>query len=209
MVVVMLALLINLPLLQTTYNRWEVERSGSDVSATLVDDEVVGEDTLAYFLSYRLPEDVDPGQSVWPVRVDQAAYDDAVAGGQVTVRVLEGDPSRAVADGQVVGRAGLVATLALDGALLAILGLVWRFGRYGRPELLRIEAVGDVTGGLPGGAIVESSDGLLTVRGRVVEITDDDVVLDTGDRRVVVVLDGRRVLVDLHECGQVPGRRLV
>lgn len=210
---VLLVLLINFPLVQGALTRRDVDRSGIDVTATLVDDEVLGErGDPAYWISYRLPERVDPDQRAWPRQVDRATYDAVVADGRITVRVIPGEPVTARVPGQVVGRAGLIATIVADLLLLALVLVLWRFGRYGRPEPLRLEAVGDVVaadaGVDAGGAVDEDDAGTVTARGTLEEITEHDVVLDTGGRRVIVVLDGHRVLADLHAPAQVPGRRL-
>jgi len=119
-------------------------------------------------------------------------------------------PVTARVPGHVISRAGLVATVIADLLLLALVLVLWRFGRYGRPEPLRLEAVGDVVAaeaGVVGGAVDDES-GTVTARGTLEEITEHDVVLDTGRRRVIVVLDGHNVLADLHGPAQVPGRRL-
>ena len=45
--------------------------------------------------------------------------------------------------------------------------------------------------------------------GELVEVTDHDVVLDAGGKRVIVVLDGRAVLVGPGEWARVRGRPLM
>ena len=204
----LVVLLINLPLVHSTWTRWQVERNGSDVTATLVDNDVLGAaDDPAYWISYLLPSDIDPDQLEWAREVDKSAYDAAVASGTVTVRVLDGNPVTSRAEGQVVGRAGLIATLIADLLLVAFLWVLWRFGRYGRPEVLRLEALGDVVAGAddPG---VEEQDGVVHVTGALTEATDHDVVLDAAGRRVVVVLDGRAVLAAPGDRVSVRGRVL-
>ena len=111
-------------------------------------------------------------------------------------------------EGQYVSRAGLYITLAADLLIVALVLLLWRFGRYGRPGPLRLEAVGDVTMAEPGDAIEEDPSGTVTVRGEVQEIDGHVVVLDTGSRRAVVVVDGHDVRVEVGQQGQVPGRRV-
>ncbi len=206
---VLVVLLINFPLVQSALTRRDVERSGTDVTATVVDNEVLGDrGDPAYWISYRLPDRVDPDQRAWPRQVDRATYDAVVADGRITVRVIPREPVTARVPGQVVSRAGLIATIIADLLLLALVLVLWRFGRYGRPEPLRLEAVGDVVAADAGGAVDEDDVGTVTARGTLEEITEHDVVLDTGGRRVIVVLDGHRVLAGLHAPAQVPGRRL-
>jgi hypothetical protein len=205
---VLLVLVVNLPLLHSTLNRWQVQRSGTEVTATVVDSAVLGDDDEpAYWIGYRLPQAVDPGRTVWSRELEKSAYDDAVASGRVTVRVLDDERATAQVEGQVVSRAGLVATLVAD---LLILGFLWvlrRYGRYGRPKVLRLEAVEDVTPG-EGEQAVQDVDDLVVVSGTVAEVTEHDVVIETEGQRVVVVLDGHAVLVDEGRMGRVRGRRL-
>lgn len=206
----LLVVLINFPIVQGALTRRDVEQSGTDVTAVVVDHEVLGgRDDPAYWISYRLPESVDPGQDSWPRELTREAYDDAVAAGRLTVRVIAGEPINARVPGQVVSRAGLVATLVADLLLLGFVLVLWRFGRYGRPETLRLEAIGDVQESGPGASVDEDASGTIVVRGTLTEVTDHDVVLEAGRQRVVVVLDGHRVLAGLHHPAQVPGRRLV
>lgn len=205
---VLLVVFINAPVVQSTLTRRAVEGQGTDVTTPLVAHDVLGDqDDPAYWVSYRLPEGVDPEQDVWAREVERAAYDDAVAAGQVTVRVLDDDPISARVEGQVVGRTGLYLTLLADLLILGFLLLLGRRGRYGRPDPLRLEAVGDVTIAEPGVAIEESEVGVV-VRGQLEEVDAHVAVLDTGSRRVVVVLDGHAVLARVGEQAQVPGRRL-
>jgi hypothetical protein len=127
---VLLVLVVNLPLVQSTLTRWRVERSGTEVTATVVDSEVRGDPgDPSYWIAYRLP---GPDRRPWAREVDKSAYGDAVESGRVTVRVLDDDPVTARVEGQVVSRAGLVATLVADLLILAFLWVLWRYGRYGR-----------------------------------------------------------------------------
>jgi len=206
---VLLVVVINMPLVQSTLTRRNVEQNGTEVTATLVEHDVLGDASdPAYWISYRLPKDVDPDQLPWAREVERPAYDEAVESGQVTVRMIEGSPETARVEGQYVSRAGLYITLAANLLILALVLLLWRFGRYGRPEPLRLEAVGDVTTAEPGDAIEEDPSGTVTVRGEVQEIDGHVVVLDTGSRRAVVVVDGHEVRVEVGQQGQVPGRRV-
>ena len=84
---VLLVVVINMPLVQSTLTRRDVERNGTEVTATLVEHDVLGDASdPAYWISYRLPKDVDPDQLPWAREVERAAYDEAVASGQVTVQ---------------------------------------------------------------------------------------------------------------------------
>ena len=85
--------------------------------------------------------------------------------------------------------------------------MLWRFGRFGKPELLRLEALGDVRTSSGEPAVADEDDtGVIEVTGDVVEVTDHDVLLLAGRRRVVVVLDGRAVLAAPGERATARGR---
>ncbi len=126
-VLALVVVLINLPLALSTWTDLRVARAGTDVSAEVTVARNLG--TAAeprWWLSYRFPEDVDPEQGAWAAEVDRATWASAQESGEVTVRVLEGDPSRHTVSGEVRSWAGLWSTLVADGILAALLVLVWR-----------------------------------------------------------------------------------
>ena len=207
--VLLLVAFINLPMLHSTWTRASVERSGTVVTATVVDDRVTEhEDGDRYWLAFTFPEDVDPDQQVWPAEVEEDVYDDAVATGQVEVKVLEDRPSAYEAEGQVRHWFGLMVTLLADLILLVVVALFWRFGRRGRPLPLRIAAIGDVERCPPGGVLEQLEGTLYRVRGEVREMDDGEIVLDLGDQDVVVVLDGHANPVGYQQPAEVRGRLL-
>ncbi len=205
--VAVLVLFINLPMLHSTWTAWRVDRSGTDLTVELADHDVLTpEDDRQYWLGFRFPEDIDPDQVLWTARVERSAYDEAVAAGTVEVRVLEDNPAAYQVEGQVRSNVGLVTTLVADAILLLILLLLWRFGRPTRPLPLRIAAIGDVER-CPPGAVLEQVEGTLyLVRGEVVQVDGDEIVLDAGERHVVVILDGHRNPVGYQQPAQVRGR---
>ena len=209
LVLALALVLLNYPLVAATWTRWQVERDGVPTVVRVTDDDVVGSgDDAAYWISYVLPEDVDPDQTPWAANVDRATYDRAVDTGEATVRVLDGDPVQLRVVGQVVGRTGLVVTVVADLLILALVLFLWRSGRYGRrPRVSRLEALGDVEASAEDG-LVEEEDGRVRVHGLVTGITPDDLVIDTADQIVVVLLDGHRVSVREGGRGQVVGRWL-
>jgi hypothetical protein len=127
---VVVVLLVNLPLVNSLRRSAEVRSDGVDVTARLVESRVLGEEgDPQYWVSYRLPEDVDPQARAWPAQVDRATYDRARQTGRVAVRVLPDDPAAAEVDGEVGRRAGLWSTLVVDAVLLGLLLLWWRHRR--------------------------------------------------------------------------------
>ena len=206
LLVLLLVTMINLPIVHSTWTRWKVERSGTDVTAPVVGHDVLGSaDDPEYYVSFRLSREIDPDQHAWPVQLDKASYDEAVASRSLDVRVLPDQPSAYSVDGQVTGRLGLVITLLADLALLVMVALAWRFRGSLRPQL-RAVATGDVERCKPGSALDKLEGDLYLIRGEVSAIEADEIVLDLGDRSVVVALDGHHNPIGHQQPAQVRGR---
>ena len=206
LLVLLLVTMINLPIVHSTWTRWKVERSGTDVTAPVVGHDVLGSaDDPEYYVSFRLSREIDPDQHAWPVQLDKASYDEAVASRTLDVRVLPDQPSAYSVDGQVTGRLGLVITLLADLALLVMVALAWRFRGSLRPQL-RAVATGDVERCKPGSALDKLEGDLYLIRGEVSSIEADEIVLDLGDRSVVVALDGHHNPIGYQQPAQVRGR---
>ena len=206
LLVLLLVTMINLPIVHSTWTRWKVERSGTDVTAPVVGHDVLGSaDDPEYYVSFRLSTEIDPDQHAWPVRLDKASYDEAVASRTLDVRVLPDQPSAYTVDGQVTSRLGLVITLLADLALLVMVALAWRFRGSLRPQL-RAVATGDVERCQPGSALDRLEGDLYLIRGEVSAIEADEIVLDLGDRSVVVALDGHHNPIGYQQPAQVRGR---
>lgn len=199
---VLAAVLVNLPLLHATWTDLRVDRSGVEVEATVVDHRTAGGQHL---LTFRFPEDIDPDQRTWSADVDAATFDRAVGTGEITVRVVESDPAAYRVDGQVGSSALLVITLIADVLLVAVALLLWRYGGRRRPQLRAI-AIGDVERCPPGVALDRIEGETYLVRGEVAEIGDDRVVIELGDRSVLVLLDGHRNPVGHQQAAQVHAR---
>jgi hypothetical protein len=208
LLLLLLAVVVNLPLGHSTWTQSKVERSGVDVTATVTDHRVTGDD---HWVSFRFPEDVDPDRRTWQAEVDETTYDAAVSSREIGVRVLDDDPAAYRADGAVESRGLLVATLVVDGVLVLIALLLWRFGGRMRGRMraqLRAVALEDVERG-PGEVLLErihSEDYL--IRGEVLELSDGQVVLDLGNRTIVVLLDGHHNPVGSQEPAQVRARMI-
>jgi hypothetical protein len=185
--VAFIALLVNFPLLHGTYLRWQVERSGVDVVAEVTDTRAVGGDLLVEFT---VPGDGqrEPFEGAI-VEVDAATYDEARRTGELDVRVLADDGRAFTVEGQVTSRLGLVVTVLADVFLVAMVVLMVRFRSALRVELV-LRATEDLERCPPGSRLDRLSGLRYVVSGDVAELGDDEVVLDLGDRRVRVLLDG-------------------
>lgn len=204
---ILLAVVINLPLAHSTWTQQQVAGSGTDVTAALVDDDVVaGEE---YWLSFTFPVAIDPEQRTWRARVDEEAYDDAVASQEVPVRVIEDKPSAYRVEGAVDSRLPLVITLVADLLLLIGAALLFRYGgrlRLQQRAPLRAVALGDVERCPPGTRLERIGGEDYLVRGEVLELGDEQVLLDLGNRTVLVLLDGHRNPVGHQQPAQVRAR---
>jgi hypothetical protein len=207
LLLVLLVVVVNLPLVHSTWTSSRVDRAGVDVTAQVTRNEVRDG---GHWIEFTLAEGVDPDQRTWSAELDEPAYDEAVAAGEVGVRVLEDEPSAYRVDGAVEGHGVLVVTLSVDALLLVVLLLLWRF--RGRSWPLRTElravALGDVVRCPPGGVLdrIDGEDYL--IQGEVVELEPGTMVLDVGDRRVVVLLDGHANPVGYQQPARVRARMI-
>lgn len=203
--VVLLAVVVNLPLVHSWYQDQRIASSGADVTATVVDDRVLAGDE--FWLSFTFPEDVDPDQRTWQAQVSEEAYDDAVASGEITVRVVEDDPSAYRAEGTVDSYVPLVITLVADLILVLVVLLLLRYGGRVRAEL-RAVALGDVERCAPETLLERIGGEDYLIRGEVLELGDGTVTLDLGNRTVVVLLDGHANPVGHQQPAQVRARMI-
>lgn len=206
--VIILAVLVNLPLVTSTIQGWQVAHSGTTVQARLTNSKVLTSDKdPAYFVAFQFDQAIDPDHGTWPAQVDRAHYQQAQRTHQVEVRVLPGHPSVYRAAGQVRGYFGLIVTLVADVALLGFVLLARRYGRpAGKPEVIRLAAIEDLTRG-PSEPVLEQVEGdLYLVRGDVLERDDHEVWLDVGKDVVIVILDGHANPVGHQQPAQVRGR---
>lgn len=200
--VAFLVLVINFPVVHGAYLRWQVGRSGEEVVAQVTDTRTVGGEFLVQFT-------VPAGGSREAVegaiaQVDEPTYDVARRTQELQVRVLPDNGAVFTLEGQVVGRLGLLVTLLADLFLLALVMLMIRFRAVMRVELV-LRATEDLER-CPPGSRLDRLEGLrYLVSGEVVEIEDDEVVLDLGDRRVRVLLDGHTNPAGHQEPVQVIG----
>ncbi|WP_309648384.1 hypothetical protein [Nocardioides sp.] len=164
LLIALLVLLVNLPLAHSTWTRSRVERSGTDVTASVTDTrEVTSDDETGYLVEFRLPADIDPEQTLWTARIDAPTHDQAVETGQLDVRVLPDQPSAYVVEGQVSGRIGLWITLAAD-LFLLVMGFLLLRSRGRSAPTLELVATEDLVRCKPGSTL-ERIDALTLRRG--------------------------------------------
>lgn len=202
----LLVVIINLPIVHSSYLSWRVERSGVDVTAQVTGGRVLPPtDDPEYYLGFTFPEQIDPDQGEWTAEVDQATYEQASTTKTIDVRVLPDQPAAYTVTGEVTRRLGLVVTLIGDLALLAMLLLLWTFRGRLRPQLHAV-AIGDVERCPPGSGLDKVEGDLYLIRGEVSGMEDDGIVLDLGDRSVRVILDGHHNRVGYQQPAQVRAR---
>ena len=179
--------MVNLPFVHSTWQGHRIETDGIDRIAAVTDHQRDGD---ASYVTFSLePDDGEPAFE-GTVRLDDATYETAVDTRQVEVRVLPGSTSVWEVQGEAEGgRLGLVITVVADVSLLVLVLLLARFGSRLRSELVLV-ATEDLER-CPPGPLLDPIDGRrFVVCGEVDEIEDGAVVLDLGDRRVRVILDG-------------------
>ncbi|WP_028650790.1 hypothetical protein [Nocardioides halotolerans] len=185
----LVVVMVNLPFVHSTWQQHRLDRDGTDVAATLTSHEQRGERNVVGFEVRDADRPDGVGGFEGSADVDRATYDDAVATGTVRVRVLDGSVAVWRVEGQESSRLGLVITVLADLFLLVMVLLLVRFGSRLRQEMVLV-ATQDLER-CPPGSVLDQVDGLrFVVCGEVEAIGDDEVVLDLGDRRVRVLLDG-------------------
>ena len=186
LLVALVVVMINLPFVHSAWQQHRLDQDGVDVVATVTDFEQ--RDGQGYVTFEVADSDDQPGFD-GSVSVDDATYDDASTFQQVDVRVLPGSSTVWRVEGQTDSNLGLVITVVADVFLLVLVLLLLRFGSRLRQEMVLV-ATEDLER-CPPGSVLDQVDGLrFVVCGEVETIEDDEVVLDLGDRRVRVVLDG-------------------
>ena len=186
LLVALVVVMVNLPFVHSTWQDHRLDQDGHDISARVTGHEERGDQrTVAFEV-----KDVDDYDDIrGSVSVDRATYDHAVAWGRVQVRVLPGSSMVWRVDGETTSNLGLVVTVVADVFLLIMVLLLLRFGSRLRQEMVLVAS--EDLERCPPGSVLDQVDGLrFVVCGEVETIEDDAVVLDLGDRRVRVILDG-------------------
>lgn len=182
----LVVVMINLPFAHGAWQQYRIDRDGVDVAATVTDSE---QDDGQGHVTFEVADtDDQPGFS-GTVPLDEATYDDAVTTQRLQVRVLPGSTTVWRVEGQTQNNVGLIITVVADVFLLLLVLLLLRFGSRLRQEMVLV-ATEDLER-CPPGSVLDQVDGLrFVVCGEIETIEDGEVVLDLGDRRVRVVLDG-------------------
>ncbi len=182
----LVVVMINLPFAHGTWQQHRIDRDGVDVGATVTDTD---EDDGQGYVTFEVAESNDQPGFSGTVPVDETTFDDAMATEQVQVRVLPGSATVWRVEGQARNDIGLIITVIADVFLLLLVLLLLRFGSRLRQEMVLV-ATEDLER-CPPGSVLDQVDGLrFVVCGEIETIEDGEVVLDLGDRRVRVVLDG-------------------
>lgn len=145
---VLVALVVNLPVVQGWWADRQLAADGVTVRAEVVDSVLLDSRQEARpVVAFELPRPEGDGRAAgtrWAVEVDETTYDEAQETGLLEVRVLPGRPGVFEVPGAVRSHVGLVLTLAVD-AVLVVLLVVAR--RRRRAEAAR--SAGDDAGAGP------------------------------------------------------------
>ncbi|MDX6371823.1 MAG: hypothetical protein QOD98_811 [Nocardioidaceae bacterium] len=182
----LVVVMVNLPFVHNTWQQHRLDQDGVDLAATVTTHD---EDNGHRVVTFKVADTGDQPGFGGTVRVDETTYADAVASRQVQVRVLPGSTTVWRVEGETHSDLGLVITVVADVFLLVMVLLLLRFGSRLRQEMVLV-ATEDLVR-CPPGSVLDQVDALrFVVCGEVETIEDGEVVLDLGDRRVRVVLDG-------------------
>ena len=196
--------LVNLPFAHQTWTDWQVDRSGRDVEARLLDAQTVGD---SFLVDYRLPRSVDPERTRYSARVDEATFERAEETDVLLVRVVPGNPAANRPAGEISNH--LFAVVAIIGDLVLLLVGVALYRRWRKRLRFVVAAVdGDE-------ATLDTARGPLTVAGPPGWAARVSVGQDVGGRLHLVadhdVLPGGEVggLEQVHGSSYVVRGRVV
>ena len=200
----LVAAMINLPLIHSAWQNYRIDTSGIEVSAQVTDHREIDRQ---YFVEFEVPADGDREKTTGLGRVDEDTYDEAVSTGQIDVRLLPDNPAIYNVEGEVHSRVGLVITILADLFLAIMVLLLVRFGPRLRPVLL-LRATEDLQRCPPGSVLDRIEGDLYVVCGEVASIEEDEILLDLGDRRVRVLLDGHQNPAGYEQPVRATGRMI-
>ena len=204
--VLLAAVVINLPIVHSTWYAWRLDRAGVETQATVVDTQRVPPDEDGrYVVEFRFDRTLDPEQRVWFAQVDEDTYDAARADETIGARMLPARPGTYEVDGQQRSSLPWIITLLGDVMLLGIALLYWRTRPTPGLEL-RLVATADVERCKPKASLERLEDGSYVVCGEVSGIEDDAIVLDVGEQSVRVELAGYANPVGYQQPARVTGR---
>ena len=125
-VLVLLAVVVNLPFLHQAWQRHRLAHDGRHVSAEVTATDVLrAQSDPLYVVRFRLPAEIDPARRTWPAEVDRTTYERAEASRRIGVRVLPERPSAQRVDGERTGSLGYVIIGVVDAIVLLIGLLLW------------------------------------------------------------------------------------
>jgi len=182
----LVVVMINLPFLHSSWQNHRIAADGVDVAATVTDHDVDAGDR---FVTFSVDEAGDQPAFGGTVRLEPQAYAAAVESERVQVRVLPGSETVWRVDGEARSSAGLAITLLADLFLLVLILLLLRFGARLHSDLVLV-ATEDLERCPPGSVFDQVEGQRFVVCGEIEEMEEDVVVLDLGDKRVRVLLDG-------------------
>lgn len=129
--------LVNLPLAHQAWTERRIADRGQLVEAVVTDAQVV---RGRNFVDYRLPKSVDPEQTTFSARLDDATYAVARDVERLEVRVVPGEPEANRAVGDVGNSILLFIALFGDAILLLFVATLFVRGRrWSKKEVLYVE----------------------------------------------------------------------
>ena len=186
LLVALVVVMINLPLVHSRWQAHRLEQDGVTITGTVTDHRRDGDRNL---VTFEVEDGADQPGFGGTVRVDEETYDAAVDTGRVEVRVLPGSSTVWQVVGEAESNLALVITVIADAFLLVLVLLLVRYGGRLRQDMVLV-ATEDLERCPPGSVLDQVGRLRFVVCGEVEQIEEGAVVLDLGDRRVRVILDG-------------------
>jgi len=114
--------LVNLPVVNESWNEHQVASEGHEVGAIVLDTREIND---RFLVDYRLPEAEDPQGTKFSASVDAETFRYAESSDRLAVRVIKGKPGTNRPDGLVESSLFKVIAIAGDIVLALILVLSW------------------------------------------------------------------------------------
>lgn len=196
--------LVNLPLAHGWWTNHRLDVDGLQTNATVTDTrEIEKSGSTRYYVTWHYADDDDPE---YTTEVTRAGFDQARSTDELTIEYLPGRPGT----NRPLERVGssAVAWIITGGANLMILVMVALMLWVRRTQRFELLATADVVRCKPPELLEELGGDMVLVRGEVVEIEDDRLVLLCQGRRVTVDLGGFANPIGFQQYAEVRGRRV-
>ncbi|MDT0202376.1 hypothetical protein [Nocardioides sp. AE5] len=201
-----LLVMINLPLAHMTWNNHRLDTHGIEGVGQVSATKQIGEKR---FVTFHLDDGAGAGgaeEKTYTVEVTPEAFQRAERDETIAIVYLPDDPgtNRALAQVPTGSLPWWLTGMANLAVLVMVVLMLWSR----RHAMLVLEATEDVTRCKPDDTVLELGGELFLVRGDILEIHDDYIVLQANSDQVKVILGEHHNPVGHQQPAQVRGRKV-